>query len=79
MMQGLGDIVEPEVDFTAVTIPGNVSEIHVTETKTIRELLNDLGLLRRHFVVLVDGKRAKLDDEVEEGQRVLVLPIIAGG
>ncbi len=79
MVQGLGDILNSEVDFTAVTIPGNVSEIHVKEAKSIRKLLNDLGLLHRHFVVLVEGKRAALDDEVEEGQRVLVLPIIAGG
>lgn len=56
-----------------------VSEVRLTEPKTVRKLLEDLGLLHRHFVVLVDGKRAQLDDEIAEGQRVLVLPIIAGG
>ena len=56
-----------------------VSEVRLTEMKTVRRLLEDLGLLQRHFVVLVDGKRAQLDDEIAEGQRVLVLPIIAGG
>ncbi|TRO55425.1 MoaD/ThiS family protein, partial [Candidatus Bathyarchaeota archaeon] len=46
---------------------------------TVRALLKELGLLYRHHVVLVDGKRAYLDDEITEGQRVIVLPIIAGG
>lgn len=61
------------------TISRTVSEVRLTEPKTVRRLLEDLGLLHRHFVVLVDGKRAQLDDEIAEGQRVLVLPIIAGG
>ena len=56
-----------------------VSEIQMTESKTVRTLLKELGLLHRHHVVLVDGKRAYLDDEIDEGQRVIVLPIIAGG
>jgi sulfur carrier protein ThiS len=60
-------------------ISRTVSEVRLTETKTVRKLLEELGLLHRHFVVLVDGKRAELDEEVYEGQRVLVLPIIAGG
>ena len=74
-----GGFVNSETDVTAATMPGNVSEIRLTESKIVRELLKDLGLLHRHFVVLIDGKRANLNDEIEEGQRVLVLPIIAGG
>ncbi len=68
-----------ESDEAVSTISRTVSEVRLTETKTVRRLLEDLGLLHRHFVVLVDGKRAQLDDEIYEGQRVLVLPIIAGG
>jgi len=68
-----------ESDEVTSAISRTVSEVHLTETKTVRRLLEDLGLLHRHFVVLVDGKRAQLDDEIYEGQRVLVLPIIAGG
>ena len=60
-------------------VMGGVRSVEVRERRRVKELLEELGLLHRHFVVLVDGRRAKLEDEIEEGQRVLVLPIIAGG
>ncbi|MFX1561805.1 MAG: MoaD/ThiS family protein [Promethearchaeota archaeon] len=68
-----------ETDVTSISSSGNITELQLKETKTVKQLLKELGLLHRHFVVLVDGKRAQLDDVVTEGQRVLVLPIIAGG
>ena len=69
-----------EVDiYSTQALRGSVSEIQVNESKTVRVLLKELGLLHRHYVVLVDGKRAYLDEEIDEGQRVIVLPIIAGG
>jgi sulfur carrier protein ThiS len=69
-----------EVDiYSTQALRGTVSEIQMTESKTVRVLLKELGLLHRHYVVLVDGKRAYLDEEIVEGQRVIVLPIIAGG
>jgi len=71
--------VTAESDDVMSALSYTVSEVRLTEMKTVRRLLEDLGLLQRHFVVLVDGKRAQLDDEIAEGQRVLVLPIIAGG
>jgi sulfur carrier protein ThiS len=71
--------VTAESDDVMSALSHTVSEVRLTGTKTVRRLLEDLGLLHRHFVVLVDGKRAQLDDEIAEGQRVLVLPIIAGG
>ncbi|MFX1318024.1 MAG: MoaD/ThiS family protein [Promethearchaeota archaeon] len=71
--------METDIYSTEMALRSGISEIHVTETKTVRALLKELGLLYRHHVVLVDGKRAYLDDEVAEGQRVIVLPIIAGG
>ena len=71
--------MESESDFTDMALSNGFSEIRLTKSKTVRSLLKELGLLHRHFVVLVDGKRALLDDAIEEGQRVIVLPIIAGG
>lgn len=75
----VGDCVNSETDVASVSGPGNITELQLKEAKTVRRLLKELGLLHRHFVVLVDGKRAQLDDVITEGQRVLVLPIIAGG
>jgi sulfur carrier protein ThiS len=52
--------------------------IIVTETKTVGELLSELGLSKDH-VVLIDGKRVSLDFEIQENDQVIVLPLIAGG
>ncbi|MHA2315322.1 MAG: MoaD/ThiS family protein [Candidatus Hermodarchaeia archaeon] len=71
--------MESDIDYTDMALSNGVSDIRLTKSKTVRELLKELGLLHRHFVVLVDGKRALLEDAIEEGQRVIVLPIIAGG
>jgi sulfur carrier protein ThiS len=71
--------MDAEIDIIQRMWSTNITELQLTESKTVRELLRELGLLHRHFVVLVDGKRAVLDDEIDEGQRVIVLPIIAGG
>jgi sulfur carrier protein ThiS len=71
--------MEADFNLTEMALRSGVTEFQMTETKTVRSLLKELGLLHRHFVVLVDGKRAHLEDEIAEGQRVIVLPIIAGG
>ena len=71
--------MESESDYTDMALSNGFSEIRLSKSKTVRELLKELGLLHRHFVVLVDVKRVSLEDAIEEGQRVIVLPIIAGG
>lgn len=55
-----------------------VHRITVTETKTVAELLVELGLSTNH-VVLIDGKRVPLSFEIQENDSVIVLPLIAGG
>lgn len=55
-----------------------VQRIIVTETKTVAELLIELGLSTNH-VVLIDGKRVPLNFEIQENDNVIVLPLIAGG
>ncbi len=74
-------VLSMDIDHSSIedALPSSVTEIQITESKTVRALLKELGLLYRHYVVLVDGKRAHLADEIKEGQRVIVLPIIAGG
>jgi sulfur carrier protein ThiS len=71
--------MDAEMESMQITQTGGFAEIRLTDSKTVRELLKELGLLHRHFVVLVDGKRTALDKEIQEGQCVIVLPIIAGG
>ncbi|MHA3963967.1 MAG: MoaD/ThiS family protein [Candidatus Thorarchaeota archaeon SMTZ1-45] len=55
-----------------------IRELIVTEPKTVAELLYELQLSHNH-VVLVAGKRASLDYLIQENDKVVVLPLIAGG
>ncbi len=55
-----------------------VRKLIVTEPKTVAELLVELKLANDH-VVLIDGKRVGLDHQLQENDRVVVLPRIAGG
>ncbi|MBD3407120.1 MAG: hypothetical protein GF411_13460 [Candidatus Lokiarchaeota archaeon] len=52
--------------------------ITVTKTITVSDLLAELKLSDTH-VVLVEGKKADLETELNEDDKVVVLPIIAGG
>ena len=45
--------------------------------KTVRELLAEIGLLGKYFAILVDGKRAELDDVVARGGAWLEAPSFA--
>jgi sulfur carrier protein ThiS len=61
------------------TIRENVIQrITVTESKTVAELLIELGLSTDH-VVLIEGKRVPPNFEIHENENVVVLPLIAGG
>jgi sulfur carrier protein ThiS len=55
-----------------------IQRITVTESKTVAELLFELGLSTDH-IVIIDGKRVSLTFEIQENDSVIVLPLIAGG
>ena len=57
----------------------NLKQVAITKETTIRDLLIEHHLEKAYFVVIVDGKKALLDDIVRKGQSVIVLPRIAGG
>ncbi len=52
---------------------------HVTEEKTVKALLQQLNLQDKYFAILLNGRRAKLDDVLKEGSEIVILPKIAGG
>ncbi|MHA1649013.1 MAG: MoaD/ThiS family protein [Candidatus Helarchaeota archaeon] len=57
-----------------------LTKITVEKTTTVADLLNELKIPQgKYLAVLVDGKKADLDQEIREGQKVIVLPMIAGG
>lgn len=49
------------------------------ETTTIRAILEELNLQENFFGLLLNGKNVDLDTEVEPGDKVVILPRIAGG
>ncbi|MBN2156341.1 MAG: MoaD/ThiS family protein [Candidatus Lokiarchaeota archaeon] len=58
---------------------GSLKEYIVKEKRTVKDLLHDLNLDDKYFAILVDGKKARLDTEIAQGQSIVVLPRIAGG
>ncbi|MHA1819412.1 MAG: MoaD/ThiS family protein [Promethearchaeota archaeon] len=58
---------------------GSLKSFKVKEEKTVRELLKELKLDNKFFAILINGKKAKLDDVIKEDQSILILPKIAGG
>jgi sulfur carrier protein ThiS len=53
--------------------------IKVTKQQTVAQLLKDLNLEDAFLAVLVDGVKADLNDEINENQKIIILPKIAGG
>ena len=54
--------------------------IDINERITVGNLLKKLKIpLHKSMAVLVDGKKAELNQELQPGQEVIVLPMIGGG
>ena len=58
---------------------GSVKSYQITGNKTVKELLEQLKLQNKFFAILINGKNAKLDDLIESGAEITILPKIAGG
>lgn len=57
-----------------------LTKVTVETTTTVADLLGKLNIPSgKYLAVLVDGKRVDLDNEIHEGQKVIILPMIAGG
>ncbi len=52
--------------------------VTIEEPKIVTDLLSELNLSKEH-VVLVNGKRAALEDRLDEDDLVVILPLIGGG
>jgi sulfur carrier protein ThiS len=58
---------------------GGLIKIISNQRQTVAELLQEMGLEQEFFAVLIDGKKANLNEEVEKGTKIIVLPKIKGG
>ena len=58
---------------------GSLKSYRVKTSRTVTDLLKDLKLESKFFAILVDGKKVGLNDKIEEGSDIVILPRIAGG
>ena len=58
---------------------GSLKSYRVKTSRTVEDLLKDLKLESKFFAILVNGKKVDLNDKVEEGSDIVILPRIAGG
>lgn len=58
---------------------GTMKTFTVKEERKVKDLLKELKLNDKYFAILIDGKRANLNDVIKEGSSIILLPKIAGG
>lgn len=58
---------------------GTMKTFTVKEERKVKDLLKELKLNDKYFAILIDGKRANINDVIKEGSSIILLPKIAGG
>ncbi len=58
---------------------GGLMKIISNQRQTVADLLQEMGLEQEFFAVLVDGKKANLNEEIDKDTKIIVLPKIKGG
>jgi len=72
MKQDIGQI-EDEIAI------GVLKEFKIKKEQTVSNLLKELNLNDKFFAILVNGKKASINDKIQEGSDIVILPRIAGG
>ena len=64
---------DPDVD-------GNVRSIDISDNGTVENVFKELGIpLNVPKVIMLNDRHATIDDELKEGDRVIVFPPVGGG
>ena len=58
---------------------GSLKTYKVKNARTVKNLLKELKLETKFFAILVNGKRVSLENMIDEGSEITILPKIAGG
>ncbi|NVM02373.1 MAG: MoaD/ThiS family protein [Candidatus Helarchaeota archaeon] len=56
-----------------------MTELILEKRTAVSDLLAELNLESSYFAVLIDGRTVSLDHMINEGEKVIILPKIAGG
>jgi molybdopterin converting factor small subunit len=62
-----------------LTETSSMTKYMVKTAFTVRQVLEKLDLEQKYFAVLVNGRKAGLDEQIKEGSEIIILPKIAGG
>ncbi len=62
-----------------ISTTGTLKTYRVNTTRNVADLLKELKLESKFFAILADGKKVGLEDKIEEGSEITILPKIAGG
>lgn len=62
-----------------ITSTGSLKTYRVNMARTVGDLLKDLKLESKYFAILANGKKVELNDRIEPGSEITILPKIAGG
>jgi len=63
-------------------LPGKYKHILLKNKHTVKELLNHIGIDEKQFgdiLVVINGKSKCLEDDLCDGDNVIVLPVLCGG
>ncbi|MGC9208644.1 MAG: MoaD/ThiS family protein [Nitrososphaeria archaeon] len=59
---------------------GRLHTVEVDEGAKVEDVLKKLGITERIYIVIIkNGKAAKLDDPLSEGDKLIVFPPVGGG
>ena len=62
-----------------ISITGSLKTYRVKTSRTVADLLKELNLESKFFAILANGKKVGVNDKIDEGATITILPKIAGG
>jgi len=74
-----GDFMETIQKLEKITETSSMMTYRLKTKQTVRDILKELQLEQKYFAVLVNGRKAALNDVITENSEILILPRIAGG
>jgi sulfur carrier protein ThiS len=68
-----------ESSLKEIQTTGSLKTYRVKTSRTVGDLLTELKLETKFFAILADGKKVGLEDKIDSGAEITILPRIAGG
>ncbi|MBD3229962.1 MAG: MoaD/ThiS family protein [Candidatus Lokiarchaeota archaeon] len=70
-------MMQKEISSEVINVP---REVIVEKKMSVGDLLGELGISKnKYFAVLVNGKKVDTNHQIDESDKIIILPLIAGG